>query len=62
MEDTIENLTEKLDSLKEQIKVTQEELKVLIAKRIESINYFNEIKYRESNLRRKYAELGLNYE
>lgn len=62
MEDTVDTLTSELDSLREQVVVAKEELRVINAKRIESVGFMNELKYRESNLKRKYEALGLTYE
>jgi chorismate mutase len=53
---------EELETLQKQILEAKEELRVLVAKRIECLDFFNELKYRESNLRRKYEALGLSYE
>lgn len=55
-------LSDKLDSLKKDILVAKEELKILTIKRFECIDFFNELKYRESNLKRKYEAIGLIYE
>ena len=53
--------TTTLNSLKEEIEVVQKELKPLLAKRIDSINYMKELEYKEANLRKKYEDVGLEY-
>lgn len=53
--------TTTLASLKEEIEAVQSELKPLLAKRIDSINYMKELGYKEANLRKKYEDVGLEY-
>lgn len=51
-----------LASLKAEIEEVEAELKPLLAKRIDSVNYMKELEYKEANLRKKYEDVGLNYE
>lgn len=53
--------TKALVESKKEIETTQAELKPLIAKRIESITFIEELNNRENNLKKRYADVGLEY-
>ncbi len=55
------NQSELLIALKQEVEIVQTELRPLLAKRIESINFMKELENREANLKKKYEDVGLEY-
>lgn len=50
-----------LGKTREEIVLVQAELKPLVAKRIDSINFMQELNNKEANLKKKYEDVGLEY-
>lgn len=59
--ESIKSSEEELSLLRVEIETVRAELKPLLAKRIDSINYMKELEYKEANLRKKYEDVGLEY-
>lgn len=57
----VEVQTSLLEAKKKEVETVEVELKPLLAKRIDSINFMKELENKEANLKKRYEDVGLEY-